>query len=205
MQKNKSAKTVLFENTPLPICKPLVITMKNTVRILFVLIFAYGCNASNNPLEDKLFDCLVEEYKNQGIDIIPLLDSLENYYINQGVLNDKSGQAKLDFYKKIALEGKVPIMAFYSIADSVGQIKFFQTEIDKCISSNGIDSLTLKKSNYYRLMEDFKSMNEVNPKNAAISHTRILASSDFEHPYYRAHMLITFTRIYERERAFIRK
>jgi hypothetical protein len=179
--------------------------MKRTLKTLFLVIFAYGCNASNNTVEDKLFDCLVAEYKNQGIDILPLLDSLENYYINNGILNDKSGQAKLDFYKKIALDGKVPTMASYNIADSVGQIKFFQAEIDKCISTNGIDSLTLKKSNYYKLMEEFKSMNEVNPKNAAVSHTRILTSSDFEHPYYRAHMLITFTRIYERERAFIRE
>jgi|SRR5690554_1248147 len=179
--------------------------MKSTLKILFVIIFAYGCNAHNRPVEDKLFDCLVDAYKNQGVDILPLLDSLENHYIKNGILKDKSGQAKLDYYKKIAVDGKVPSMDYYSVADSVEHVKFFQTEIDNCISSNGIDSVTLKKSSYYRLMEDFKTMNEVNPKNAAISHTNILTSSDFEHPYYRAHMLITFTRIYERERAFIRK
>lgn len=160
----------------------LVVIMKSTLKILFVIIFAYGCNAHNRPVEDKLFDCLVDAYKNQGINILPLLDSLENHYIKNGILKDKSGQAKLDYYKKIAVDGKVPTMGYYSVADSVEHVKFFQTEIDNCISSNGIDSVTLKKSSYYRLMEDFKTMNAVTPKNAAISHTNILTSSDFEHP-----------------------
>ena len=179
--------------------------MKSTLKILFAIILAYGCNASDRPVEDKLFDCLVDAYDNQGIDILPLLDSLENHYIKNGILIDNSGQAKLDYYKKIAADGKVPTMNYYKIADSIGRVKIIQTEIDNCIAANGINSITLKESSYHKLMEEFKSMNENNPKNSAISHTNILTSSDFEHPYYRAHMLLTFTRIYDRERAFIRK
>lgn len=179
--------------------------MKGTLKILIAILVASGCSASENPVEDSLFSCLIEEYKTNGIDLYPLLDSLENHYISIGILNDKSGQAKMDFYRKIATTGEVPKMKPYDIADSVAQIRFFQEEIENCLKTNGVDSTSIRKSKYHQLMEDFKLMNEVNPKNAATSHTRILTSSDFEHPYFRAHMLISFTRIYERESAFIIK
>lgn len=186
------------------LAKSLVAIMKSTIKILVVIIFAFGCTAANWPVEDKLYSCLIEEYKSQGIDLIPLLDSLENHYIKVGILQDHSGQAKFDFYKKIAASGEVPTMVRYQIADSVAKVKFFQNEINSCIESNGIDSLTLEKSKYYKLMEEYKTMSESSPKNAAICHTRVLTACDFEHPYFRAHMLTTATRILDRPSAFIR-
>jgi hypothetical protein len=173
--------------------------MKSTFNIFFVFIFVFGCSTSDHSVEDNLYNCLIDEYKSKGIDLVPLLDSLENHYINLGILDDKSGQAKLEFYKKIAATGEVPKMNTYSIADRVAKIKFFQDEIESCLLTNSIDSITLSKSKYHQLMEASKVMEEINPKNAAIAHTRVLTGSDFEHPYFRAHMLISYTRIYEHE------
>ncbi len=179
--------------------------MKNIIKILLLSILAYGCSASENPVENELYECLIKEYKSKGIDIAALLDSMENHCIKNGILRDNSGESKLEFYKKIANTGEVPIMEVYEIADSIAQIKFFQQEIESCLNNKDFDSLTLSNSSYSRLMSSFKTVKEVNPKNAAICHVNVLTSKDYEHPYYRAHMLITFARIYERPRAFIIK
>lgn len=179
--------------------------MTNILKILLLSILAYGCNANDNPVEDELYNCLVQEYKSKGVDIATFLDSMENHYIRKGILKDNSGKSKFDFYKQIANSGEVPIMDQYDIADSVAKIDFFQKEIESCLNGKDFDSITLTNSPYSRLMEDFKTVKEINPKNAAICHVNVLSASDFEHPYFRAHMLITYARIYEQPRAFIRK
>lgn len=182
-----------------------MLLMKNSLKILLLSALAYGCSVPEHPVEDELYNCLVQEYQSKGINLPVVLDSLENHYIRNGILQDKSGHSKLAFYKQIAHSGEVPVMTQYPLADSVGKIKFFQQEMEACIHNKGFDSLTLKRSTYFQLMEDFKTIREVNPKNAAASHVNCLTATDFEHPYFRAHMLITFTRIYERPGAFIRR
>lgn len=175
-------------------------------KSLFVLSMccAIGCTDSNYKVEDQIYSCLVTEYHKHGVDVEPLIDSLEHYYISQGVLIDNTGKSKFEFYKKISETGKVPTMKWHKFADSVGQIMYFEPQMNECLRNNNIDSVEVKNSKYSELMKAFHSVEKVNPQNASKAHIEVLTPKDFEHPYYRAHMIISFTRIYEREQSYLR-
>lgn len=172
--------------------------------LLLTIASAYGCLDSKYTVEDELYSCLEAEYYKQGIDVEPLIDSLENYYISQDVLIDKTGKSKFDFYKEISETGKVPTMEWHKLTDSVGQIMYFENQMNACLNRSAIDSTAINNSVYSELMNNFHSIKEVNPQNAAKAHIEVLTPVDFEHPYYRAHMIISFTRVFDREKAYIR-
>src|SRR5690554_5823739 len=177
--------------------------MFKTLLVLSIC-FVIGFTESNYKVEDQIYSCLVAEYHKQGVDVEPLLDSLELYYITQGVLTDNTGKSKFNFYKKISEAGKAPTMKWHKLADSVGQIMYFDQQINQCLSENNIDSTDINESKYSDLLKSFHTIQEVNLKNAAKAHIEVLTPKDFEHPYYRAHMIISFTRIYEPETSFLK-
>lgn len=178
--------------------------MRIALKILLFALLVSSCKASDHPVEDKLYTCLVQQYDAQGIDIVTVLDSLENHYIQEGILASASGKAKLKYYERIANSGEVPSMLEYALADRIAQLNISQNDIESCLMDNGVDSLALTKSKYHQLKQANEKVVEVNPKNVAICHTDILNENDFKHPYYRAHMLITYTRIYGRPNAYTR-
>jgi hypothetical protein len=172
--------------------------------LVLSICFVIGFSESNYKVEDQIYSCLVAEYHKHGVDVEPLLDSLELYYISQGILKSNTGKSKFDFYKEISETGKAPTMKWHKLADSVGQIMYFDQQINQCLRENNIDSTDFNESKYLVLMKSFHTIQDVNLKNAAKAHIEVLTSKDFEHPYYRAHMIISFTRIYEREASFLR-
>lgn len=178
--------------------------MQNSFTLIFSLILFQSCNKLDTPVEDALFECLVAEYKSQGITIEPILDSLENYYVKHDVLSSKTPLAKVEYYEGIAKSDEVPSMEPCHIADSIAQINISMHDIETCIMNSGIDSLSLMGSKYYKMSEAAKKTGGLTPSLAAKIHIDVLNENDFKHPYYRAHMLLTYTRIYDRPSAFIR-
>lgn len=179
--------------------------MQNSFSFVIAFLFFQSCVSSNAPVEDALFQCLVDEYAAQGVIIEPVLDRLENYYVLHEVLNSTNALSKIEYYEGIAKSGEVPTMEPYALADSIAQINISIFDIEACIMKSGIDSLLLKESKYYKLSEAAQKTGGLTPSLAAKIHTDVLDVNDFSHPYYRAHMLLTYTRIYDRPSAFIRK
>lgn len=168
-------------------------------------ILTYGCSGSEYQVEDELYNCLMQKYERKGIDITVFLDSLESHFIKNGILKDNSGASKLEFYKNLANGGEVPIMEEYEISDSVARIKFAEQEIESCIKNKGFDSSTLNSSVYYRLKAEFKTVKEMNLRDAAMCHVNVLTARDFEHPFFRARMLSSYILIIESQGRFITK
>ncbi len=179
--------------------------MKNILKILLLSILTYGCSGSEYQVEDELYNCLIQKYESNGIDITVFLDSLENHFIKNRILKDNSGASKLEFYKKLANGGELTIMEEYEITDSIARIKFAEQEIESCIKNKGFDSSTLNSSVYYRLKAEFKTVKEINLRNAAMCHVNVLTARDLEHPYFRAHMLSSYILLLERQGRFITK
>jgi len=175
----------------------LYLAVMKSVLIILILFIVYGCDSSSYPVEDELYKCLVIEYRNLGIDINAVHDSLENHYIKEGILNSKSGKDKLLFYQQIESTGDIPQMGTYLLADSLDKVSIPYMALESCIMNSGVDSLLLKKSKYYKLRQEFKLTTEVNSKKFAQCHTSVLNKHDFEHPYYRGLMLTAYAGMYD--------
>lgn len=165
-------------------------------------ILATSCSGPEYQVEDELYTCLEQKYERNGIDIAVFLDSLENHFIENGILKDKSGAAKLEFYKKIANGGELPIMKEFEITDSIARITFSEQEIESCLKNKGFDSTTLNASVYFRLKAAFKTVKNLNLKNAAMCHVKVLSARDLEHPFFRSHMLSSYILLIERQGRF---
>lgn len=177
--------------------------IKITLPILFVFSIIRFSYAQEKSVEDALYKCLVSHYDNVGLHIEALLDSLEIHYVSEGILQDKSGKAKFAFYESIAENGELPTIYNYSIANKVSVVEFLPADINQCLRSNNVTSTTLKESKFYNLIEAYKTEEEITPQSAAKSQIKILSPEDFEHPYYRAHFLLTLAKIQATEDEFI--
>lgn len=168
-------------------------------------ILATSCSGPEYQVEDELYTCLEQKYEQNGIDIAVFLDSLENLFIENGILKDKSGEAKLEFYKKIANGGEIPIMKESEFTDSITRITFSEQAFESCLKNKGFDSSTLNASVYFRLKAEFKTVKNLSLKNAAMCHVNVLTAKDFEHPFFRSHMLSSYIVLIERQGRFSTK
>ncbi len=187
--------------------------MKRAIQALLfgLIIFCSlsSCGQSFDP-EDRVFSCMSERFADQGVQLEPTLDSLEQHYIDQGILKDNSGQAKLDFYQNIIDEGEVPGIEYSEVMRRVIQSYPKNDILLACTEPNGdIDSTELYNSAFYQLIEkihsDFQKSGTVSPVTAAQAFVNNLTAEDFERKFFRAHMLLTYTMVADRDRAYMRE
>jgi hypothetical protein len=67
------------------------------------------CGLAQTAIEKEIFNCVVESYEKQKIDVKATLDSFECYLVKNKYLKDKSGQSYISLYEKIAIDGDVLI------------------------------------------------------------------------------------------------
>lgn len=183
-------------------------TKYKKISLFLACILMVCCQTSDKPIsvEDKLYQCILNEYTDKGVDIETMIDSLEVYCIAQGVLRDESGKAKFDYYKRIAEGNEIPSMWRTELTDSIGKMQLSIADVEACLYDNsGLDSLKIKKSKYYKLRSELEKIKEVKVQNVAKVYINTLAPADFDHPYFRVTMLITYVRIFDQPSAYNRK
>lgn len=182
--------------------------MNHTLTFLLGLLFILSaCGKNEYDIEDSLYDCLLVETSSFGLDLEKDLDSLESNLIDKGILTTASGQSKIDFYTKIAETGEVPTFETSDLIQRIRKSTMDMTRLKACIfEQDKIDSTTYFKSHFYRKHQQVQGElidQEMNPTNAALAIIKHFSPEDFENKFYRAHMLISFTNIMDRPRAYI--
>jgi len=99
--KQNGARTYSRECATSPTVKPLAVTMKSTITTILITFVLLSCNAQDETIEDKIYSCIVKHYKNNNIDLVASLDSLENYLVFKNILSSKDGSGKIKFYENI--------------------------------------------------------------------------------------------------------
>jgi hypothetical protein len=185
--------------------------LKSVTSKLFLvgsLLVVFGCDASEKPIEDELYTCLVQHYADNEVDLPVYLDSLEDYLIREGILTSKSGEGKIEYYRKIIESGQfhyAPQTDFMIIlADSY----IVNGELVKCLKTKPtFDSLVYYTSEFHltsqKITEHVTSSGAVNPANVSKAIVANLSANDMDHPFYRAHMLISFVMANDRKKAYI--
>jgi len=182
-------------------------TMKRILITTFIALkclFTFG--QSNETLECILFDCLVENFKDKGINIKYELNELENYLIKNKLIESSSGEAYFNFYKKVEESNDFPV-----ILDKERFSKISNVNLQKSYSNDCLEKIfelnpeEIKTSKFYKLYLINQGTNidsELSLSNIAKNITSILTPKDLETPYYRASLLLSIIHISQLESGF---
>lgn len=175
---------------------------------LFLALPLFSCSQKKYVVEDELYQCMTDVYASNGISLIELSDSIETFFIGSGLLEDPSGESKVNVYKEIARTGEGPTLPSNSFSTRLTQLQRQLYFTDSCISASNIDSVTLHNSVFYKAQEKaqelFKKPGGIHPKQAAKLTLETFSSDDFEHPYFRAQFLVSILLTAGKDKAYVR-
>lgn len=184
--------------------------MKTFFIYFLLLIITCGCNSHDETIETQLFSCIEAHYADQNIELASALDSLENYFVSKKILSSTDGEAKIKFYEAIVKTGEVPGIERTALMERIADNYYsFESALNCLFGKKDFDSVEYYESKFYLVQEKMKNemtkYGELSLATASKAILSNLSSEDFERPFYRAHMLISYVMTADRESAFVRK
>jgi hypothetical protein len=180
-------------------------------RFLITVLACFGAFSAlswnDYPMEDAMFACLVSDANAIGIDLETSLDEMEQLLIENNVLSGNDGAAKIAYYNKIIEEGQTPLLIKSDTRD-----RLMEVAIKVKMKTVCIDELrkreTFSESKFYKLVraiEILVEQEEINFGSISEAVVEILDAKDFEHPFYRAYMVLTCFKIMDLDEAYVRE
>ncbi len=79
--------------------------------LILPIITLSSCITNNQDkiVENRIYDCLVASYSEQGVNLEEEIDSFQNYLITEEYLKDASGKAILGLYERMAATNEFPV------------------------------------------------------------------------------------------------
>lgn len=168
----------------------------------------FSCSQKKYTVEDELYQCMTDVYASDGIDIVEISDSIETFFIESGVLDDASGDAKISLYEAIAETGEAPTLPSNSFFSRLIKFPHRLVFMDSCISEAQIDSTTILNSTFHKAQQKAQELlttpGGITPKKAAKLTLEMLTAKDFEHPYFRSQFLVSILLTANKDKAYIR-
>ena len=151
-----------------------------------------------------------ERYSTGKISLDQILDSLENQMIEEGILSGKDGRSKISYYEKIVETGIVPSFENFAIVERLVVPAMYLEITMNCIDSLKLaDPDSFNSSTYSelsdRLNNRFSAAGDISPATVSKEIIDVLNDADFDHPFYRAYMLLTSAITMEKDTAYIRE
>lgn len=184
--------------------------MKKFLTCISVTLLLLSCSSPENSIENQLYSCIEGHYADQNIELSSALDSLEKYLVSKKILKSKNGDAKIEYYETIVKTGEVPGIERTALMERIADNYYsFESALNCLFGKKDFDSVEYYESKFYLVNENMKNAvtkyGEVSPVTASKAILSNLSSDDFERPFYRAHMLISYVMIADRDEAFIRE
>lgn len=160
--------------------------MKYLIKFIFAFWFFLNFLLALGQYETEtaLNNCIVTNLKQEGIDYNAYMNNAHKNLVDEGVLDDLSGESIIKFIKKVQAENaiKLPNDQLYVLNFKSELIYLDITNI--CPS---IDSLMKNDSacKMNKLSKAIQNLKEPSPRALAKLVLDILTPNDFEHPYYR--------------------
>ena len=177
--------------------------------LTFLLILAASCS-KEIVFEDKLYSSMVGRYATDNVPLDQILDSLENQMIKEGILTGKGGQAKVDYYEKIVETGEAPYFENFALVERLVDPSMYLAITSETIDSLKIaDPASFASSTYSNLSDKintkFSDLGSITPITVSEEIIAVLDGADFDHPFYRAYMLLTSVITMDKESVYVRE
>ena len=172
--------------------------MKKALHILVIVTLLASCSREYG-VEDELYLCLTKEFSKHSLDLKKTMDTLEILYISEGLIDSRIGADYRQYYQTNIDTGMVLILQDAYLNDIATRLELSQSKLDSCIL-NKFDKETYDSSKFGRISNMIDSMvtttGQIASSTVATAHLNILSAKDFEHPYYRASVLLSLQFLY---------
>ena len=168
--------------------------------ILGFIVVLTACQSENEyNVEDELYVCLESRFSDSSLNLEKILDTLELLYVKDGILKSTSGEDYRQYYQTNIDTGMVLFLRNDYILELSPKISIRMNELDSCVLQK-IDLESFNKSKYAKISEDIekstKETGQISGSSVAKAHLKYLSPIDFEHPYYRANILLSLHSLY---------
>ncbi len=147
---------------------------------------------AQTTIDNDIMNCIIEVYKNEGVNITQTLDNFEKFLIEEKLLKDNSGESYLSIYKKISIENKVNISA--DDFDDEGLLEKSPGDFLNCYQTR-IPEILKSESPLKKLYTYFQNNSiEMSPGNVSKKILELLQPADFKNDVVRYYSLFTFLK-----------
>lgn len=127
------------------------------------------------------------------------LDSLENLYLEEGLLPSTHPQHYRGYYQANIDSGYVRQIQSDFLGEIQSKVSLTQQELETIVQEH-FDDITYSSSKFGKINRRIDSLvkatGQIASSTVASSHLTILDNHDFTHPYYRANILLSLQWLY---------
>jgi biopolymer transport protein ExbD len=169
-------------------------------------IFTISCNSQILRVEDKLMNCIYQNYEDNGTQFKKALTEFEQLLINENILKDNSGKSYVAIFEKIVEENDFNYNPSISFLDKIIDIGMPQSESFIKCKSELKESEFLKSNELQKVFDSLKESDNFSPSSVAGGILIVLNDRDFELDYYKMSVFFLFDTIsYVNDDGLIRK
>jgi biopolymer transport protein ExbD len=169
-------------------------------------IFTISCNSQILRVEDKLMNCIYQNYEDNGTQFKKALTEFEQLLINENILKDNSGKSYVAIFEKIVEENDFNYNPSISFLDKIIDIGMPQSESFIKCKSELKESEFLKSNELQKVFDSLKESDNFSPSSVAGGILSVLNDKDFELDYYKMSVFFLFDTIsYVNDDGLIRK
>ncbi|WP_417800603.1 ExbD/TolR family protein [Tenacibaculum sp.] len=169
-------------------------------------IFTISCNSQTLRVEDKLMNCIYQNYEDNGTKFKKALTGFEQLLINEKILKDSSGKSYVAIFEKIIEENDFNYNPSKSFLDKIIDIGMPQLESFIKCQSELKESKFIKSNELQKVFDSLKKSDNFSPSTVAKGILTVLNSEDFELDYYKMSVFFLFDTIsYVNDDGLIRK
>jgi len=176
-----------------------------------VLILSLVSCTNPHEVEDALYSHIENQFSNNSLDLESTLDSLELIFLNEGLIDSPSPKEYRNYYQQNIDEGELRSPQSEDARKWISQVSFTYQELET-VALRKVDGETYDESKFGRIAQQIeketRETGQITFITVAKAHLDILSVDDFEHPFYRANILLSLQRVYFRhyveDRRYIR-
>ncbi len=164
------------------------------------IVFSILNSCSNEYLvEDELYEFIEGEFSNQGLDLKNTLDTLEQMYLDQELIESTSAKSYRNYYQKNIDEGMLLSLQDYYLTEVKSKVELSYYDLERS-ALRKYDGVTFDESKFGKISNSIDKQTiktgQITCGTVAKAHLDFLSVDDFNHPFYRANILLSLQYIY---------
>lgn len=171
---------------------------KQLLFILFAPLLLASCS-NEYEVEDALYEHIENKYAQHSYDLESTLDSLEQFYIEEGLIKSGAPKDLRNYFQQNIDEGQLRYSQSYEARALLGRVPLSYPELEK-VALRKVNGETFDASKFglisNRIEKNVTETGQIASSNVAMPHLNVLSAEDFEHPYYRANVLLFLHTLY---------
>jgi len=170
-------------------------------QLLFILVTPLLLVSCSNQyeVEDALYKHIEAKYDLRSYDLENTLDSLEQFYIEEGLIKSGSPKDLRHYFQQNIDEGQLRYAHGDEARALLGRVPLSYPELEK-VALRKVNGETFDASKFglisNRIEKEVHETGQIASSTIAQSYLDALSTKDFEHPFYRASVLLFIHTLY---------